>query len=373
MSLLIGGMVARGGRRAPGWVEIDGESVVACGEGEPPRDPDERCEGLIAAGLCDLQVNGAGGHEAAGGAAALDAIDAIQLAHGVTSYLPTLVSPDDETAERALAAIGDRCAERSSPVAGAHVEGPFINPRRRGMHPRDRLRSPADGVPSWLDSPAIRMVTLAPELPGALPLIERLAARGVSVSLGHSEADAATVRAAIDAGATAVTHLFNAMGPLGHRAPGLAGTALVDERLAVGIIADGLHVDPAVLELTRRAAGPRTMLVSDSGPAAAAPPGRYELAGVAIELDTAGVTRTAEGQLAGSAVTLDMAMARWSALTDATPEEAIRAASELPATLVGLPPPLRRGAPADLVVLSGDGEVRRVLHAGRWTRGVTPP
>jgi N-acetylglucosamine-6-phosphate deacetylase len=369
-TLLLCGALSRAGRRAPGWVDIDGESIVACGEGEPPRDPDERCEGVIAPGLCDLQVNGAGGFDvSAGDAAVLEAIDAVQLAHGVTATLPTLVSPDPGTAERALAAIAERRSDRSSPVVGAHVEGPFLNPRRRGMHPAGRLRSPADGLPSWLDSPAIRLVTLAPELPGALALIERLTARGVRVSLGHSEADEATVTAAIDAGATAVTHVFNAMAPLHHRAPGLAGAALVEERLALGVIADGLHVAPAVLELTRRAAGSRTVLVSDSGPGAAAPPGRYELAGVTIEADAAGAARTAQGELAGSTVTLDVAMVRWATLTGATLDEAIAAASERPAALIGLPQPLRPGAPADLVVLSQDGAVRRVMHAGRWVRG----
>lgn len=368
-ALMLGGMLSRAGRRAPGWVEIEGDSILACGDGAPPRDPDERCEGLIASGLCDLQVCGAGGFDVTGGSEALAAIDAVELAHGVTSYLPTLVSPDAGTAEYALAAIQKRCAERSSPVAGAHVEGPFLNPRRRGMHPAERLRSPADGIPAWLDSPALRLVTLAPELPGALALIERLAARGVGVSLGHSEADAATVSAAIDAGASAVTHVFNAMGPLHHRGPGLAGTALVDERLAVGVIADGVHVDPAVLELTRRAAGPRIVLVSDSGPAAEAAAGRFAMAGVAIELDAAGAARTATGELAGSTVTLDVAMSRWAALTGATLDEAIAAASEAPAALIGLARPLRPGAPADLVVLSEGGAVRRVMHAGRWVHG----
>ena len=366
MSLLLGGQLSRGGRRAPGWVEIDGQSIAACGEGAPPREPDERCEGVLGAGLCDLQVNGAGGLEVTGGAAALDAIDAIQLAHGVTCWLPTLISPEPDTAERALALIEERQADPASPVAGAHVEGPFLNPRRRGMHPRARLRSPADGIPGWLESPALRLVTLAPELPGALEMIERLTARGVRVSLGHSEADAATVRAAIDAGATAVTHVFNAMAPLHHRAPGPAGTALVDGRLGVCVIPDGLHVDPAVLELIRRAAGPRVVLVSDSGPAAAAPPGRYEMAGVPVVLDERGAARTTEGELAGSAVTLDVALARWCSHTGATLDEALVAASEAPAALLGLPQPLMPGAPADLVVLSDEGAVRRVMYRGRW-------
>jgi hypothetical protein len=128
----------------------------------------------------------------------------------------------------------------------------------------DRLRVPADGVPDWVEHPAVRMVTIAPELPGALALIERLAGRRITVSLGHSGATAQVARTAIDAGARMVTHVFNAMGPLHHRAPGLAGVALVDERVRVGVIPDARHVDPIVLELVRRCAGDRVALVAGS-------------------------------------------------------------------------------------------------------------
>ena len=260
MSRLIAGLLARGGAVEPGWIEVEGERIAAAGSGTPSRAPDERHDGIIAPGLCDLQVNGAGGHEVADGSAAMDAIDAIQLEHGVTSYLPTIVSTDDATADRALAELAERAADPSSPVAGVHLEGPFLDGAHAGMHPVDRLRSPADGVPDYYSSTAVRMVTLAPELPGALELIAALRARGVAVSLGHSGASAEIARRALDAGARFVTHVFNAMAPLGHRAPGLAGVALADARALVGVIADGLHVDPLVLELVRRTAGPRAIL-----------------------------------------------------------------------------------------------------------------
>ena len=367
MSLLLAGTAARRGVLAAGWIEIDGHQVAALGSGDPPREPDERLDGVLAPGLCDLQVNGAGGHEVTAGDAALDAIDAIQLAHGVTSYLPTLVSPDDATAERVLPGLADRTEDPSSPVAGVHLEGPFLNPRHAGVHPPGRLRSPVDGLPEWLGSPAIRLVTLAPELPGSLDLRRSLTARGVAVSLGHSGADAATARAAIDAGASALTHVFNAMAPLHHRAPGLAGVGLVDPRVRVAVIADGVHVDPLVLELVRRAAASRTLLVSDSTPAAAAPPGGYEMAGLAIEAEEGHPARTPDGRLAGSALTLDAAVRSWASLTGATLAEAIAAASESPAALLGLPCAQSAGAPADLVVLGEDGGVRRVMHRGRWT------
>jgi N-acetylglucosamine-6-phosphate deacetylase len=311
-------------------------------------------------------VNGAGGCEVTDGSSALDRIDAIQLAHGVTSYLPTLVSPDDGTAQSALDEIACRVSDPGSPVAGVHVEGPFLNPKHAGMHPRSRLRSPADGLPAWLDHPALRLVTLAPELRGAIELIARLRARGVAVALGHSDADAATAGAAIDAGASMVTHVFNAMAPLLHRAPGLAGVALVHPCVRVAVIADGHHVDPLVLELIRRTAGSRTVLVTDATPAAACPPGRYSMAGVSIERAGDGPARLLDGRLAGSTLTLDAAVRNWSVMTEASLAQALAAASEAPAAAIGLQAELRTGAPADLVLFSLEGEVQRVMRRGHW-------
>ena len=288
MSPLLGSDLALGGTLAPGWVAYEGERLTGAGHGAPPRAPDERLEGILAPGLCDLQVNGAGGHEVTGGAAALDSIDAIQLAHGVTSYLPTLISPDDRTAERVLPELAARAADPRSPVAGVHLEGPFLSREYARMHPAERLRSPADGVPAWIEHPAVRLVTVAPELPGALELVARLTGRGIAVALGHSGASAEVARAAVDAGARLVTHAFNAMAQLRHREPGLVGLALVDDRVRVAVIADAMHVDPLVLELVRRAAGVRTVLVTDATPAAVAPPGRYEMAGVPISAGPTG-------------------------------------------------------------------------------------
>lgn len=366
MSRLIAGALAVGGVAAPGWVEIDGEHVVGAGHGPPPRTPDERLDGILSRGLCDLQVNGAAGHEVTDGAAALDTIDAVQLAHGVTSYLPTLVSPDDAIAERVLEELGRRALDTASPVAGVHVEGPFLSPSHAGMHPPERLRVPADGVPAWLDHPAVRIVTLAPELPGALELIARLRSRGVAVALGHSGASAEVARAAIDAGAGLVTHVFNAMAPLHHREPGLAGVTLVDDRVQVMAIADGHHLHPLVLELVRRAAGRRTLLATDATPAAGAPRGRFEMAGVTIETADDGSARTPEGRLAGSTLTLDEAARNWSAMTGATLAQALFAASEAPAAAAGIAGTLRFGAPADLVLVDAAGCVRRVMRHGRW-------
>ncbi len=357
--MLLAGDLALRGRLDPGWIEVDGPRIAAGGHGRPPRPPDEQLDGIIAHGFCDLQVNGAGGHEVTGGHAALDAIDAIQLAHGVTSYLPTLISPDDETARRALGELGERAADPASPVAGVHLEGPFISPEHCGVHPRERLRSPAGEIPDWVTHPAVRLVTLAPELPGALELIARLRAAGIAVALGHSGAGAAVARAAIGAGARLVTHVFNAMAPLHHRAPGLAGVALLDERVWVTVIADGVHVHPLALELLRRAAGRRVVLITDATPAAAAPAGRFTMAGVTVEAQ-GGAARTAAGGLAGGTLTLDRAMRNWAAMTEATLAGALNAAGEAPRTAA------RLGAAADLVVVDREGMVRRVMRRGVW-------
>jgi N-acetylglucosamine-6-phosphate deacetylase len=368
VSLLLAGRLARGGSIERGWLELDGERIKAAGDGDPPRPPDERHDGIVAPGLCDLQVNGAGGHEVTGGSDALDAVDAVQLAHGVTSYLPTIVSTGDATAERAVAELAERAADPASPVAGVHLEGPFLSGAYAGVHPVAALRSPALGVPAYYGSEAVRLVTLAPELPGALDLIRSLRARGVAVALGHSGASAEVARSALDAGARLVTHLFNAMAPLHHRAPGLVAVGLVDERASVGVIADGLHVDPLVLELTRRAARRRVVLVSDAAPAAAAPPGGYALAGVELESDPSGGVREPAGRLAGSSLTLDAALRNWASMTGASLGEAIAAAAEAPAAVLELPPGLRPGAAADLVELDDAGAVLRVMQRGHWDR-----
>ena len=349
MSTVLTGTLALDGRLARGWAEIDGELLANIAHGDPPRAADELLDGVLAPGLFDRQVNGGAGFEVTDGPDALDAIDALQLAHGVTSYLPTLVSPIDGSA---LDALAPRVGDPASPVAGVHLEGPFLSPEHAGMHPLQRLRVPADGVPDWIEHPAVRLVTIAPELPGALELIERLAGRGITVSLGHSGASADVTRVAIDAGARMVTHVFNAMGPLHHRAPGLVGVALADERVRVGVIPDARHVDPLVLELVRRCSGDRVVLVTDATPAAGAQHGSYSMAGVAIGADG----RTADGRLAGSVLTLDAAVRGWVGATAATLAQALLAAG-------GTPGP---GAPANLVLLDGDGGVLRVMRRGHW-------
>jgi N-acetylglucosamine-6-phosphate deacetylase len=363
---LLSGLVASGGDARHGWLEIAGERVVATGRGAPPRTVDLEHDGIVARGLCDLQVNGAAGVEVTAGAAALDRIDAAMLDHGVTSYLPTVVSTDADTAARVVEEIGERVRDPASPVEGAHLEGPFLSHAFRGRHRPQFLRAPGRPLPGYYDDPAVRLVTLAPELPGAGELIDGLVGRGVVVSLGHSGASFDEARCATDAGAAAVTHLFNGMPPLHHRRPGLVGCALVDERLRFGLIADGFHVDPGVLTLVARVASSRVVLVSDASPAAAAPPGRYELTGFTVERTSAGRAQTLDGLLAGSAILLDEAVRRWRDYGGVDLAAALEAGSERPAALIGLPATLEEGAFADLVLLSADGRVERTMRRGRW-------
>ena len=316
----------------------------------------------IAPGLCDLQVNGAAGYEVTGDDDALDAIEAALIARGVTRFLATVTTIEDERAAAAVERLARRARDPGSAVAGIHLEGPFLSPEHAGVHAVELLRAPADGVPEHYGDPAVRLVTLAPELPGALDLVESLHARGVTVSLGHTGADADTIGRAADRGARMVTHVFNAMAPLHHRAPGPVGAALVDDRLAIGVIADGRHVDPRVLELIHRAAGDRVVLVSDASPAAGAQPGAYGFAGRAVTLGADGTVRDADGRLAGSGALLDDVLATWFASTDTELDDAIAAATVRPAELVGL----ARSAPADAVEISDDGRVVRVMRDGRW-------
>jgi len=292
-------------------------------------------------GLIDLQVNGAGGFDLTTEPERLWDVGEALTAFGVVAFVPTLVSPSWPIVERARTALdaGAPAGYRGATPLGWHVEGPFLAPARAGAHDPAALRLPDRGaVADWSPAAGIRVVTLAPELPGALVVAADLASRGVVVSAGHSAATFDQARAGFDAGITAVTHLFNAMAPLDHREPGLAGAALADPRVTIGLIPDGLHVHPAVVALVWRLAGPdRLAIVSDATAALGQPPGAHRLAGRDVEF-VEGAVRLPGGVLAGSALGLDAGVRNLATFAGIDPALACRAATAVPARLLGFDP-----------------------------------
>ena len=289
--------------------------------------------------MLDLQVNGAGGFDLTEEPDAVWSVGAALLPFGVTAFLPTLVSPSWATVARAreVLAAGPPEGYTGADPLGWHVEGPFIAPTRSGAHDPARLQLPdVAAVRDWSPGTGIRIVTLAPELPGALDVVRALAANGVVVSAGHSAATYDEAVAGFDAGIRYVTHLLNAMAPLDHREPGLVGAALMDDRVTIGLIVDGLHVHPAVVALVRRTVGAdRLAVVSDALAALGMPPGAYRLAGRDVVVDETSA-RLPSGVLAGCVIGLDAAIRNLATFAGIDAAEAARAATTVPARLLGL-------------------------------------
>ncbi|HEV2027895.1 MAG TPA: N-acetylglucosamine-6-phosphate deacetylase [Candidatus Dormibacteraeota bacterium] len=321
----------------------------------------------VTPGFIDLQVNGLAGHDAASGADAIAAISSGLPRYGVTSFLPTLISRPIDEAVAFVSACAAATASGAR-VIGAHVEGPFLNPKYRGAHDPKCLLLPTRAHVQGLLTRPPRMVTLAPELPGALEAVGTLTAAGVTVSAGHSGASFAEAEAGFVAGVRFGTHLFNAMVPLHHREPGLPGALLAEQLVTVGLIADGIHVHPAMLALAVRMAGPgRVALTSDSTAAAGAPAGRYAIAGRETFSDGISV-RLADGTLAGSAVTMNRMVQLMSSLPGLTLRDAVEMATLTPARVLGIEGEcgvIRRDARADLVVLDPEQRVRLTLIGGQ--------
>ncbi len=346
------------GAFVPGDVEIDDGRVVAVGlNGRSGR-------GIAAPGFVDLQVNGFGGVDflAADNGAYGRAGEAL-LATGVTAYQPTFItSPEDEL----TAALREVPRDGDGPrILGAHLEGPFIAPERLGSHPAESRRDPdAALLERLLDAGPVTHVTLAPELPGALELVDFLRARGVTVSCGHSNATADEARHAFAHGARTVTHLFNAMRPLAPREPGLAGAALASHEVVVQVILDGVHLADDTVRLIWQAAGGRVALVTDAVAAARSGDGSYTLGGVQVAVEN-GVARRADGVLAGSTVTMIEAVQNLVRL-GAPLAAALAAASSVPARTAGRPElaTLAPGTPADIVVIDDGLAIERVLVRG---------
>lgn len=324
--------------------------------------------GLAVPGLVDLQVNGYAGVDVLHGTA--DEIDALGVAlarTGVLWYQPTLVTASAEATRLALARVGEAAGAAGSRILGAHLEGPFLASECAGAHPLEHLRSPdLDLLASLLLSGCpVTTVTLAPELPRAAETIDALVARGIVVSLGHTDATAAEAHAAFDRGAATVTHLFNAMRSFSHRDPGVVGAALSRADVVVQLIADGVHLAPEAIVTAWLAARGRIVLVSDTIAAAGLGDGRYRLGTVEVTVD-GGVSRRDDGTLAGAVRPLSWGL-RLLAELGVPVVEAVEAVTRAPSRLLGRADDvgvLRPGAPADLVVLDDELAVRQVLLGG---------
>lgn len=291
--------------------------------------------------------------------------------HGVTAWLPTTVACAADELERILAAIESvrARAEAGARILGAHLESNFLAPRFKGAQPAPFLRLPGDAEIEAVirrHAGVIRLVTLAPELPGALDLIRRLVASGIRVAVGHTDATYDQVLAAVEAGATRVTHLCNAQRGFHHREPGVLGAGLDLDSLACEIIADGMHVHPAGLRIARRCKGSEGLiLVSDALRGTGLPPGRRELGGQVTILDGR-VARLEDGTIAGSCITLDAAVRTMIEQGGATPAEAVAMATRAPADSLGLSGKgrLAVGGDADVTIFDPEWQVRATVIGG---------
>ncbi|GAA2644434.1 MULTISPECIES: N-acetylglucosamine-6-phosphate deacetylase [Streptomyces] len=363
------------GTVANGRVIVDGDRIAGSAH-EGARTVDLSGHWIVP-GFVDTHNHGGGGASFTSGTAE-DVLKGVRThrEHGTTTLVASTVTGDlDELARRAalLAEL-----TQQGEIAGIHFEGPFINPCRKGAHKEDLLRDPDPAeVRKLIDAAhgAARMFTLATELPGGLDSVRLLAEHGVIAAIGHTDATYEQTRAAIDAGATVATHLFNAMPPLAHREPGPIAALLEDERITVELINDGTHLHPAALELAFHHAGAhRVALITDAMDAAGFGDGTYHLGPLEVEVRH-GVARLVEGgSIAGSTLTLDTAFKRSVTLDKLPVESVVQAISANPAKLIGLYDEigsLEPGKYADLVVLDAAFELKGVMRRGEWI--VNPP
>lgn len=325
----------------------------------------------IVPGFVDLHNHGGGGGSFTSGDAE-NVLTGVRThrRHGTTTTVASTVTGDLDVLARQAALLSELVEQGE--LAGVHFEGPFISPCRKGAHAEDLLRHPDPAeVRKLLDAArgTARMMTLAAELPGGLDSVRLLAEHGVIAAVGHTDATYEQTREAIDAGATVATHLFNAMPPLHHREPGPIAALLEDERVTVELINDGVHLHPSVTQLAFRAAGAeRVAFVTDAMDAAGFGDGTYQLGAMEVTV-VDGVARVPGGSIAGSTLTLDIALQRAVTVDQLPIQDAVRALSTNPARLLGLDDrvgSLVAGKDADLVVLDAELTVRGVLRKGEW-------
>jgi N-acetylglucosamine-6-phosphate deacetylase len=339
-------------------------------------------DAILVPGFVDIHMHGGAGVDLMrANPTELPRLHKFLATHGVTAYFPTTVAaPLDETC-RALERLADAIAVAQDSTGsnnrdtmearplGIHLEGPFLSHRRPGVHPLEYLVEPTLEIFERLWQAArgnIRMMTIAPEIPGALEVIAAAARRNVCVSIGHSDATLDAARAGVRAGARHATHTFNAMRPLDHRDPGILGEVLTNDRLSADIIADGIHVAPEVIKIFLQAKGlEHSVLITDATAAAGMPDGRYKLGPIEVEVKNGKCT--ANGKLAGSVLTMDRAVRNITQFAAWSLRDAVRAATMNPTRTVGLARhgQLAPGVEANIVLLGADGEVRKTIVGGR--------
>lgn len=356
------------------WVRVEQGRIVSRGVGPTWAPAAEVIDATAVAGpgavltpgFVDIHGHGGAGASFDDGIPAIRTARALHRAHGTTRAVVSLVTAPLGDLERRVAEIADLMTTDAD-ILGSHLEGPFLDPGHHGAHEPSLLRDPtAAAVDRLLDAGrgTIRQMTIAPELPGGLDAIRRIVCSGAAAAIGHTDADAGMTAAAIDAGASILTHAFNAMRGIHHRAPGPVLAAAADHRVTLEAIADGVHLDPAIVRLLFDAAAGRMALITDAMAAAGSEDGRYELGAVGVTVEN-GIARTdATGAIAGSTLTQDVALRRTVA-AGVPLADAVFALTESPARAIGLDGRLGRlqdGYPGDAVLLDAELHVVRV-----WT------
>jgi N-acetylglucosamine-6-phosphate deacetylase len=368
-----GSLVTPDGVLTPGWAQVRNGVLTGVGAGLPPRPADRALpHGWLLPGFVDMHVHGGGGASLTTGRLEdVVAATALHRAHGTTTMVASLVTAAPAVLEASVRALADLVDDGL--LAGIHLEGPWLAAARAGAHDARLLRDPAPADVHRLLAAgrgAVRVVTLAPELPGGLAAVRQIVEAGAVAAVGHTAADYDTTARAVEAGAGLATHLFNAMPPLHHRAPGPVAALLEADEVAVELVLDGAHLHPAMAALAaQRVGGRRTVLVTDAIAAAGAGDGRHRLGGLDVTV-TDGIARlTGTDVLAGSTLTMDGAWLTAVASCGLTPHQATLAASTNPARLLGLASvtgALVPGLRADLVLLDRSLHVAGVMAAGRW-------
>jgi N-acetylglucosamine-6-phosphate deacetylase len=376
-SLLINGRLALpGGELRRGWLRVEGGRIAALGEGDAPGPGRDLGGALLAPGFIDVHVHGAAGAEFLDADPAERA--AILRAHargGTTGLLATTVTASHERLLRAVQALAAaEPVDGGAALLGIHLEGPYLCERHRGAQDPAHLRPPDRAeLDALLAAGPVRLVTLAPELPGAPETIGRLAGAGVVASVGHTDATYAQAMAAFDAGARHATHLFNGMRPFHHREPGVIGAALDRDDVTCELICDGEHVDPAAIRLVHRLKGAgRSVLVTDAMSAAGLGDGEYRIGDLPVRVRGGRAELADSETLAGSTLTMGAAVRNAVRLAGLPLADALRMASATPARVLGLEGSkgaLAPGFDADLVVLDDALAVTATMVAGAWVHG----